>query len=113
MMPSKFAYGEPICEVSKAQLLLLDKLNLQSIIDNKNMAHAVTAMDLFRMEGAEMNPIADLILELQYNNINNMNAGTVLECPSNRYDVAAHSKAVGTAQATSPSQLACATSPTA
>ena len=50
MMPSKFAQ-DPNCEISKAQLLLLDKLNLQNIIDNKNMAHAITAMDLLRMDG--------------------------------------------------------------
>ena len=55
VMPSKFAQG-PNCEISKAQLLLLDKLNLQSIIDNKNMAHAITAMDLLRMEGIEVSP---------------------------------------------------------
>ena len=34
--------------------MLLDKLNLQSIIDNKNMAHAVTALDLLRMDGYEV-----------------------------------------------------------
>ena len=55
VMPSKFAQ-DPNCEISKAQLLLLDKLNLQSIIDNKNMAHAITAMDLLRMEGVEVGP---------------------------------------------------------
>ena len=66
MMPSKFAQ-DPHCEVSKAQLLLLDKLNLQSIIDNKNMAHAITAMDLFRMEGIEVGPVPDLP-----NNFNNV-----------------------------------------
>ena len=44
---------EPSGEFNKDQLMLLDKLNLQSIIDNKNMAHAVTAQDLLRMEGIE------------------------------------------------------------
>ena len=39
-------------------MLLLDKLNLQTIIDNKNMAHAVTAMDLLRMEGERVTPSA-------------------------------------------------------
>ena len=39
------------CELNQAQILLLDKLNLQSIIDNKNLAHAVTALDLYEMEG--------------------------------------------------------------
>ena len=49
VMPSKF--GHESNELNKAQLLLLDKLNLQSIIDNKNMAHAITAEDLLRMDG--------------------------------------------------------------
>ena len=35
-------------------MLLLDKLNLQSIIDNKNMSHAMTALDLFRLDGYEI-----------------------------------------------------------
>ena len=66
MMPSKFAQGDPNCEISKAQLLLLDKLNLQSIIDNKNMAHAITAMDLFRMEGIDVGTASNSIaLDLQ------------------------------------------------
>ena len=52
-MPSKFG-KEPNCELSKAQLLLLDKMNLQSIIDNKNMAHAITASDLLRLDGIEI-----------------------------------------------------------
>ena len=53
VMPSKFGQ-DPNCEISKAQLLLLDKLNLQSIIDNKNMAHAITALDLLRMDGVQI-----------------------------------------------------------
>jgi hypothetical protein len=31
--------------------MLLEKMNLQNIIDNKNIAHEVTAMDLLRMDG--------------------------------------------------------------
>ena len=33
---------------------MLDKMNLQNIIDNKNLAHAITAMDLLRMDGYEI-----------------------------------------------------------
>ena len=29
-------------------------MNLQSIIDNKNMSHAVTALDLLKMDGYEV-----------------------------------------------------------
>ena len=45
------AKDRPVCEISKAQLLLLDKLNLQNIIDTKNMAHAMTALDLLKLDG--------------------------------------------------------------
>ena len=49
-----------VTEISKAQLLLLDKLNLQNIIDNKNMAHAMTALDLLRLEGYDVHDPVDL-----------------------------------------------------
>lgn len=49
-MNNKFG-NEPKSEINKDQLLLLEKLNLQSIINNKNMAHAITASDLLKLEG--------------------------------------------------------------
>ena len=51
---------EPNYELSRQQLILLDKMNLQNIISNKNMAHAVTALDLLRAEGFDMRHFENL-----------------------------------------------------